>query len=144
MENKYVAIRMATGEELLGVLRDEDPESILLLHPMEMHHEPDVDHGIEQFWAQPFCPYTEEQLFFLEKRHIVYIKKMSDYLVPYYHNMVQNFSESEIIKNARLRAENKVSWGGKEISEEEARRRVEQIKASRELNEMNEDDTTVH
>ena len=142
MDPKYVAIKMQSGEDLLGVLHEEDASGILLMHPMEMHHAPDEHEGIEHYWAQPFCPYSEEQTFFLSKRHIVYMKKLSDYLIPHYHAMVQNFSESEIIRNARLSSEKKVSWGGKEISEEEAKRRVEDIKRMRELQEV--DDTTVH
>ena len=143
-ENKYVVVKMATGEELLAVMHAEDPEMVMLLHPMEMQHAPDEEQGIEHYWAQPFCPYSEEQTFFLEKKYIVYIKALSEYLIPHYHSMVQNFSESEVIKSARMTAERKVSWGGKEISEEEAKKRVEQIKKMRELSELDEEDTTVH
>lgn len=144
MENKYVVVKIASGEELIGVLHAEDDTQIMLMHPMEMQHSPDEDDGIEHYWAQPFCVYSEEQTFFVNKHHIVYVKKLSDYLVPHYHAMVQNFSESEVIKSARMSAERKVSWGGKEISEEEARRRVEEIKKMRDLASLNEEDTTLH
>jgi hypothetical protein len=141
MENRYVVLRMSTGEELIAVLHAEDSDSVMVMHPMEMHHAPDEEHGIEHYWAQPFCPYSEEQTFFLEKKHIVYIKRLSEYLVPHYHSMVQNFSESEVIKSARMSAERKVSWGGKEITEEEAKQRIEQIKKLRELDSLDDEDT---
>ena len=141
MDKKYVAIKMATGEQILALLQAEDPDSVMLLHPMEIHHEADPQESLEHYWAQPFCAFSEEQSFFIEKRHLVYIKTMSSYLIPYYHSMVQRFSESEIIKNARLQAENKVVWGGQEISEAEARRRVEMLKS---LRQVKDEDTIIH
>ena len=141
MDRKYVAIKMATGEDILSLVQAEDAIGVMLLHPMQIHHQTDPEESLEHYWAQPFCAFSEEQSFFIEKRHLVYMKKMSDYLVPYYHSMVQKFSESEIIKNARLQAENKVVWGGKEISEEEARRRVEMLKS---LRQAKDEDTIIH
>ena len=145
MDKKYVAVKLSSGEDVLAYLHAEDPNGVLLLHPMQICHETDQLDHIENYWAQPLCPFSEENTFFVEKHHLVYIKDMSKYLIPHYHLMVKQFSESQVIKHARLHAEHKVEWGGEEISEQEAKRRVEQIRAIREFNSRSqEDDTTLH
>lgn len=142
--NKYVAMKLSTGEDIIGVIYDEDSEGYLLLHPMHVQTETDLDHHVEQYYAQPLCPFSEENQYFVNKRYVMYVKPLSKYLIPFYHDMVQKFSESELIKNARQRAEGKVSWGGKEISEEEAKRRLKQLQTIRDLASLDDDDTTIH
>lgn len=141
MDRKYVAMKLQTGEEILALLHDEDPNGVLILHPMMVQHETDEEHAIEHYWAQPLCPFTDDHSFFIEKKNVVYIKTLSPYLIKHYHAMVERFGESEIIKQARMHAENKVSWGGEEITEQEAKRRVEMIKTMR---AARDDDTTIH
>ena len=144
IHRRYVTMKLSTGEDVIGVISDEDPEGFLVSHPMHIQSETDMDHHVEQYWAQPLCPFTDEQTYFIAKRNLVWIKPLSKYLVPFYHNMVQHFGESEIIKNARMRVQGKVNWGGQEISEEEARARVDQIKKARSFAELDDEDTTVH
>ena len=141
METKYIVVKMYTGEELIGILHEESNDTIMLINPMQMQHEPDEQDTIEHYWAQPFCVYSDEKTFFIQKKHIVYVKRLSEYLIPHYESMVENFSESEVIKSARLYAERKVSWGGKEITEQEAHKRAEEIKY---FYALEKDEITLH
>ena len=143
-DKRYIAMKLETGEDVIGLVSAEDEKGFLILHPMHVQTETDMEHHVEQYYAQPLCPFTDEKQYFVARKHIMYIKPLSQYLVPFYHDMVQKFSESEIIKQARQRAHGTVSWGGKEITEEEARRRMEKLQKLREFGAMDEDDTTIH
>ena len=143
--NRYVAMRLATGEDIISVIHDEDAEGYLLLHPMHVQSETDMEHHVEQYYAQPLCPFSDEKQYFMAKKHVMFVKPLSKYLIPFYHDMVQKFSESEIIKNARQRAHGTVSWGGQEITEEEAKKRLKQLQQLRGLaDDIPDDDTTLH
>jgi len=144
MPNNYVVMRLATGEDIISLVGDEDDKGFLLLHPMNVQSDTDMEHHVEQYYAQPLCPFSDENTYFMNKKYIVFIKPLSKYLIPFYHDMVKKFSESEIIKQARQRSEGKVSWGGKEIPEEEAKKRWEDLQKLRDLHSLDEDDTTIH
>lgn len=91
----YVVVRLTTGEQIMSALQQEDDNYIQLLHPMLVRTIPNFETGKEHITASPFCAFTEEESFVLDKKNILFIKPLKETFVPHYLNVVR---ESEAIR----------------------------------------------
>lgn len=104
-----VIVKLVSGENVMAVLQDEDDTYVELLHPMSIRTMP-VSSSKETVVAAPLCQYSDDDTYLIDKKNVLFIKKLSHYLIPHYHNMIEEFGEPQLIKDARLRAENKMHW----------------------------------
>lgn len=91
----YVVIKLTSGEQIMSALEQEDDNYIQLLHPMLVRTIPNFETGKEHITAAPFCAFTDEESFVLDKKNILFIKPLKETFVPHYLNVVR---ESEAIR----------------------------------------------
>jgi hypothetical protein len=91
----YVVVRLVTGEQIMSVLQEEDDNYIQLLHPMLVRTIPNFETGKEHVTAAPFCAFTEEESFILDRKNVLFIKPLKQAFVSHYINIVR---ESEGIR----------------------------------------------
>ena len=104
-----VIVKLVSGENVMAVLQDEDEQYVELLYPMSIRTLP-VSTSKETVVAAPLCQYSDDDTYLIDKKNVLFIKKLSHYLIPHYHNMVHEFGEPQLIKDARIQAENKMRW----------------------------------
>lgn len=85
----YVVVRLVTGEQIMSALQQEDDNYIQLLHPMLVRTIPNFETGKEHVTAAPFCAFTEEESFVLDKKNVLFIKPLKEAFVPHYLNIVR-------------------------------------------------------
>jgi hypothetical protein len=101
-----VVVKLISGENVMAVLNNEDEQYVELLHPMAIRTLP-ISPSKETVVASPLCQFSDDETYLIDKKNVLYIKKLSHYLIPHYHDMVHNLAEPQLIRDARLRAENK-------------------------------------
>ena len=104
-----VIVKLVSGENVMAVLQDEDEQYVELLYPMSIRSIP-VSTSKESVVAAPLCQYSDDDTYLIDKRNVLFIKKLSHVLIPHYYNMVEEFGESEFIRAARNIEEKKSIW----------------------------------
>jgi hypothetical protein len=85
----YVVVRLTSGEQLMCALQQEDDNYIELLHPMQIRTIPNFETGKEHVTAAPFCTFTDDESFVLDKKNVLFIKPMKEMFVAHYLNLVR-------------------------------------------------------
>jgi hypothetical protein len=122
-----VIIKLVSGENVMAVLQDEDEQYVELLHPMSIRTMP-VSPSKETVVAAPLCQYSEDDTYLIDKKNVLFIKKLSHYLIPHYYNMVHEFGEPQLIKDARMRAEGRANQA--DLWEEEMLESLQEVDKS--------------
>lgn len=85
----FVIIRLVTGEQVMSALENEDENYVQLLHPMLIRTVPNFQTGKEMLTASPFCAFSDDESYIINKKNILFIKRLSEKLIPHYMNVVQ-------------------------------------------------------
>ena len=122
----FVVIKLNTGEQLLGVLEQEDEDFIQILDPMLIKTIPVLSEGREHVTAHPYCQFTGDNVYDIEKRNVIFMKPMLASMIPHYLRIVKDHEDSPAMKTQK-RAED-LDWGDEEkITREEAIRRIQML-----------------
>ena len=97
----FVVVRLTTGEQILCALNAEDDNYVEILHPMLVRSIQNIQTGKEHITAAPFCLYSQEKNFVINKNNIMFIKKLSDTFVPHYINIVKEHEENRFVPRAK-------------------------------------------
>lgn len=103
-----VVLKLVSGENVMAVLQDEDERYVELLHPMTVRSMP-ITSNRETVVAAPLCQFCDDETFLIDKRNVLFIKKLSSSLIPHYHNMIEEFGEGNGIKETNQQ-QKKSSW----------------------------------
>lgn len=121
----YVVIKFNSGEQVMAVLEEEDNEYVQLLSPMIIKSIPVLSEGREHITAHPFCQFTDEKTFLIEKKNILFVKRLKQIMIPHYQRIVEEHEENTSFKPKGGEEE---YWGADEgITQEEAMRRIEML-----------------
>jgi hypothetical protein len=135
----YVVIRFNNGEQVMAVLEEEDSDYVQLLHPMLIKSIPVLSEGREHITAHPFCQFTDDKTFLIEKKNILFVKRLKEMMIPHYQRIVSEHEEHTAFKPKD--GEEERYWGHAEgISREEAMRRIEMLTSMSEEAEEREEE----
>jgi len=122
----YIVLKLTTGEQIMGVLEDEDATHIQILDPMVIRTIPVLSEGREHITAHPYCQFTADNVFDIEKKNVIFMKPLLNTMIPHYIRIVKQNELSPAVQT-RNHSEG-LDWGGDEqISREEAIRRIEML-----------------
>lgn len=110
----YVIMKLTTGEQLMCVLEQEDETHMQIVDPMLLRTIPIPTEGREHITAHPYCQFTDDNVFDIDKRNIIFVKRMKEIMIPHYQKIVMQHAE-----DGGLRQE--------QISPEEARKRIKML-----------------
>jgi hypothetical protein len=121
----YIVLKLTTGEQIMGVLEDEDATHIQILDPMVIRTIPIISEGREHITAHPYCQFTGDNVFDIEKKNVIFIKPLLNTMIPHYIRIVK---QHEINPCVQPRNSEGLDWGDEgEITREEAIRRIEML-----------------
>jgi hypothetical protein len=122
----YVVLKLSTGEQIMGTLEQEDETHVQILDPMIIRTIPVINEGREHVTAHPYCQFTGDNVFDIEKRNVIFIKPLLTTMIPHYLRIVKEHENSPALRTQK-RAED-LDWGdGGEITREEAIRRIQML-----------------
>jgi hypothetical protein len=110
----YVVLKLSTGEQIMGVLEQEDATHIQIISPMIIRSIPVPQEGKEHITAHPYCQFTNDNVFDIDKKNVIYIKPLKEVMIPHYkkivmqneldyqHEETTHLSPEEVQKRIRL------------------------------------------
>jgi hypothetical protein len=94
VDDTYIVFKLATGEQLIAVKRDETITEVTIEYPMlvKSYAFENGDDGLsEHVTATPFCKFSEDKVFTFRKTDIIFLKTMHRYAIPFYVNLVKQY-----------------------------------------------------
>lgn len=119
----YIVLKLNTGEQLMGILEQEDATHIQILDPMIIRTIPVVSEGREHVTAHPYCQFTGDNVFDIEKRNVIFIKPLLATMIPHYLRIVKEHESSPALRTQK-RSEN---LNEESLTREEAIRRIQML-----------------
>jgi hypothetical protein len=99
----------------MGVLEDEDETHMQIISPMLIRTIPVPSEGREHITAHPYCQFTDDTVFDIDKKYVVYIKPLKEVMIPHYKKIVLQHEAEGQVQVAT------------EMSAEEARKRIQML-----------------
>jgi hypothetical protein len=89
----FVIVKFTSGEQVMCALQEEDDTYVELLHPMIVKTIPNLQTGREHITAAPFCQFSRDDSYLIEKKNVMFIKSMHSSFVPHYIRIVEEHGE---------------------------------------------------
>lgn len=122
----FIILKLNTGEQLMGILEQEDATHFQILDPMLIRTIPNLSEGKEHVTCHPFCQFTADNVFDIDKKNVIFIKPLLRAMIPHYLRIVKDHENGPALQHQK-RAED-LDWGGdEEITREEALRRIQML-----------------
>jgi len=123
----FVVLKLCSGEQVMAVLRQEDEDRILLETPMVMRTIPVFESGREHITAHPLCQFSDDKMYVILKKDVMFCKKMHHVFVPHYMRIVKEHDESTTFVDRENKKE-ALHWDdAEEMTVDEARKRLEML-----------------
>lgn len=123
----YVVLKLCTGEQVMAVLREEDDDRILLETPMVMRSIPVLETGREHITAHPLCQFSDDKMYVILKKDVMFCKKLHHVFIPHYIKIVKEHEETAFISKEQKK-ELLEDWeDAEQMTVEEARKRIEML-----------------
>jgi hypothetical protein len=94
----YVIVKFVSGEQVMSILESEDETYIELKSPMIIKSIPVFEERKEHITAHPFCQFSDDTNFIVDKKNVMFIKKLHDLFVPHYKRIVEEHEDMQPIK----------------------------------------------
>lgn len=126
MSEFYIVTKLTSGEQVMAVLKEEDDNYVLVENPMVMKTTLDFDAGKERITASPLCPFSDDKVYVLAKRNLLYVKKLHHIFVNHYQQIVAEYAQSSnFVPEGSAEA---LDWEDEKPTPEEARKMINQLK----------------
>ena len=85
----FVIVKLVSGEQVMAVLRSEDDSFIEIESPMCIRTIPVLETNKEHITAHPLCQFSDDVKYVLDKKDVMFIKKMHHIFIPHYLRIVK-------------------------------------------------------
>lgn len=102
----FVILKLVSGEQVMAVLRSEDEDYIEVESPMCIRTFPILETGKEHITAHPLCQFTDEINYVLDKKDVMFIKKMHHIFISHYLRIVKEHEELADVNENRNKSPN--------------------------------------
>jgi hypothetical protein len=109
----YVIVKLTSGEQLMAVLMEEDDTYVELLSPMTIKTIPLLHEQKEHVTAHPFCQFSDDNVFTIDKKNVLFIKQMHHVFVPHYQRIVAEYEETTLVtrnEDGSVKRAEDLSW----------------------------------
>ena len=89
----FVIVKLVSGEQVMAVLRSEDDSFIEIESPMCIRTIPVLETNKEHITAHPLCQFSDDVKYVLDKKDVMFIKKMHHIFIPHYLRIVKEHEE---------------------------------------------------
>lgn len=101
----YVVFKLSTGEQIMGVLEDETETHMQIISPMVIRSIPVPTEGREHITANPYCQFTDDIVFDIDKKYVIYIKPLKEVMIPHYKKIVMQHEGGDRGEESEMSAE---------------------------------------
>ena len=103
----FVILKLVSGEQVMAVLRSEDDSYIEIESPMCIRTIPIIETQKEHITAHPLCQFSDEVKYVLDKKDVMFVKKMHHIFIPHYLRIVEEHEKLAVVneENSPRRAE---------------------------------------
>ena len=103
----FVVLKLVSGEQVMAVLRSEDDSYIEIESPMCIRTIPIIETQKEHITAHPLCQFSDDVKYVLDKKDVMFVKKMHHIFIPHYLRIVKEHEELAIVneENSAPRAD---------------------------------------
>ena len=126
----YVFVKLVSGEQLMATLKHEAETHLEISNPMIIRMMPIAQDGRigEHVTATPFCHFADSRDFSIPKTSIMFVKGLSQTIVPHYLQVIDQYEDSTFKPNEKR----KVEWGGEEeeMTLDEINKRIEMLEST--------------
>jgi hypothetical protein len=129
-----VIIKMSNGEQVMACLEGEDERYVELEYPILIRMMPSEFPNREQIAATPYCQFTDDIRFVVDKRNIMFIKKLHPQFIPHFQRFAAEYEQTEFTTNRaerqRQMADLEGTWGDEEpLTQEEVDKRLDMLES---------------
>lgn len=89
----FVVLKLVSGEQVMAVLCSEDEDYIEIEFPMCIKTIAVLEQNKEHITAAPLCQFSDDVNYVLDKKDVMFVKKMHHVFIPHYMRIVQEHEE---------------------------------------------------
>lgn len=96
MNEEYVVVRFADGNQVLAQLLNETQHGVLLLRPITVKMSTVMSDGVpvERMMTSVYCPMSDQESFIIDSRHIMFVNRLNPNMIKNYISMSTELYES--------------------------------------------------
>lgn len=122
----FVVLKLVSGEQVMAVLRSEDEMFIEIESPMCIRTIPVIETQKEHITAHPLCQFSDDVNYVLDKKDVMFVKKMHHVFIPHYLRIVKEHEELCIKNEEKKPHAEDLTWGDE--SDDNFKQKMEAIK----------------
>lgn len=127
----YVVIKLVSGEQLMATLISEDESYIEIESPMCIRMIPIFAEHKEHVTAHPFCQFSDDNNFILDKKNVLFIKKLHHMFIPHYKRIVAEHEQTVLVTpqpDGSVKRAEDLDWEDSETIED-VRRKIDMLQS---------------
>ena len=97
----FVVLKLVSGEQVMAVLRSEDSSFIEIESPMCIKTIPIIEDNKEHITAHPLCQFSDEVKYVLDKKDVMFVKKMHHIFIPHYLRIVEEHEKLTVVNEEK-------------------------------------------
>lgn len=132
----FVVLKLVSGEQVMAVLHSEDEMFIEIESPMCIKTIPVIETNKEHITAHPLCQFTDDVNYILDKKDIMFIKKMHHVFIPHYLKIVEEHQKLSMMNDYTENRAEDLIWEEESQHSQQIKKKIEAI---RDLLEIEED-----
>jgi hypothetical protein len=106
----FVILKLVSGEQVMAVLRSEDEMFIEVESPMCIRTIPVLATNKEHITAHPLCQFSDDVNYVLDKKDVMFIKKMHHIFIPHYLRIVEEHEKLGLMDTNERRKAEDLTW----------------------------------
>lgn len=97
----FVVLKLVSGEQVMAVLRSEDEMFIEIESPMCIRTIPVIETHKEHITAHPLCQFSDDVNYVLDKKDVMFVKKMHHIFIPHYLRIVEEHEKLTVVNEEK-------------------------------------------
>lgn len=128
----FVIVRMTNGDQVMACLNSEDNHFVEFEYPILIRMVPTPFPNRETIAATPYCQFSDDTKYIIDKRNIMFIKRLHPSFVPHFlrfANEYENMAGRVEHREDRSKQLEEIFEGEGELTLEEINRRMQMLEA---------------
>lgn len=102
MNEEYVVVKFACGDQVITQLINETQQGILILRPIKISMSTVMSDGVpvERMLTSVYCAMSDQESFVINNKHVMYVNRLHSKLIDDYIGMSTELYESNRFQEA--------------------------------------------
>lgn len=96
MNDEYVVVKFADGDQIIAQLLNETQQGVLLLRPITIKLATVMSDGVpvERMMTSVYCPMSDQESFVIDNRHVMFVNRLHPKMIKNYISMSKELYEA--------------------------------------------------